>query len=179
MRPRPQRRKYDKSDNVRVNDLVKAPTVRLVDVEGKQLGIVNIDEALKQAADAGYDLVEIAPSAQPPVCKIMDFGKYKYEIAKKTKEGKKKQHTISVKEIRMRPKIDKHDIETKLRHARKFLENGDRVKVSVFFRGREMARIDLGRKILEDFETAIEDIAKIENPITKEGQTLVTVFSKK
>jgi len=134
---------------------------------------------MRLAIEVGLDLVEIAPNASPPVCKIMDFGKYKYEIAKKAKDSKKKQHTVAVKEIRMRPKIDTNDLETKVRHARKFIENGDRVKVSVFFRGREMMHIDRGRKILEDFETAIEDIAKIENPITREGHSLVTVFSKK
>ena len=109
----------------------------------------------------------------------MDFGKYKYEIAKKAKDSKKKQHTISVKEIRLRPKIDINDLETKIRHARKFIEHGDRLKVSMLFRGREMMHIEHGHKILDEFFTGIEDIAKIENPVTKEGQMLVTVYSKK
>ncbi len=115
----------------------------------------------------------------PPVCKIMDFGKYKYEIAKKAKDSKKKQHTVAVKEIRMRPKIDTNDLETKIRHARKFLDHGDRVKVSVMFRGREMAHLERGRKILEGFEESIEDIAKIETPVTRVGNTFVVEFSKK
>jgi len=134
---------------------------------------------LQKAVEAGVDLVEIAPKANPPVCKIMDFGKYKYEIAKKAKDSKKKQHNIAVKEIRMRPKIERNDLETKVRHARKFIEQGDRVKVSVLFRGREMMHIEFGQKLLEDFKVALDDIAKIESPLTREGRTLVIVFSKK
>lgn len=109
----------------------------------------------------------------------MDYGKYKYEISKKEKEGKKKQHTIIVKELRLRPKIDKNDLDTKLRHARKFLEHGDRVKISMLFRGREMTHMDLGKNVMKNFKDALEDIAKVELPMSKEGRTLVVVFSKK
>ena len=124
-------------------------------------------------------MVEVAPNASPPVCKIMDYGKYKYEISKKEKEGRKKQHTIIVKEIRMRPKIDKHDFNTKVQRARKFIDHGDRVKVSLQFRGREMTHMDIGRNLMLNFQEALEDIAKIDSPVSKEGHTLVTVLSKK
>lgn len=136
-------------------------------------------EALDKAMESGLDLVEISPNTSPPVCKILDFGKYKYEISKKEKEGKKKQHTISVKEIRIRPKIDVHDFETKIRHARKFLEHGDRVKVVLRFRGREMMYIDQGKNVMNDFQKQLEDIAKVESPLLREGRTLIIVFSKK
>jgi len=125
------------------------------------------------------DLVEVSPNAKPPVCKIMDYGKYKYEIAKKEKDSKKKQHTITVKEIRLRPKIEKHDFDTKVKHARKFLEHGARVKVLLLFRGREVTHIEFGKNIIKNFQEALEDIAKIESPMSKEGHTLVTVLSKK
>lgn len=137
------------------------------------------ETALRTADEYGNDLVEIAPKAKPPVCKIMDYGKYKYEIAKKAKDSKKKQHMVSVKEIRMRPKIEKNDFDTKVRHARKFLENGDRVKVSMRFRGREMMHQEFGKRLLEDFEEALEDIAKIESPLSSEGRMIVMVLSKK
>lgn len=136
-------------------------------------------EALDKAMESGLDLVEISPNTSPPVCKILDFGKYKYEISKKEKEGKKKQHTISVKEIRIRPKIDVHDFETKIRHARKFLDHGDRVKVVLRFRGREMMYIDQGKNVMNDFQKQLEDIAKVESPLSREGRTLIIVFSKK
>lgn len=140
---------------------------------------MSITEALEKAELAGYDLVEIAPNADPPVCKIMDFGKYKYEIAKKEKDSKKKQHTITVKEIRMRPKIDTNDFNTKVRHARKFIEHGDRVKVSIMFRGREMMHKEYGVELMRNFIEAMDDVAKIETPTTSEGNTIVTVFSQK
>lgn len=146
---------------------------------GNQVGIVDTREALDKAMESGLDLVEISPNTSPPVCKILDFGKYKYEISKKEKEGKKKQHTISVKEIRIRPKIDVHDFETKIRHARKFLEHGDRVKVVLRFRGREMMYIDQGKNVMNDFQKQLEDIAKVESPLSREGRTLIIVFSKK
>ncbi len=155
------------------------PNVRLIDEESKQVGIVPIAEAIEKAETAGFDLVEIAPNADPPVCKIMDFGKYKYEISKKEKDSKKKQHTITVKEIRMRPKIDTNDFNTKVRHARKFLEHGDRVKVSIMFRGRELMHKEYGVELMKNFIEAVEDVGKIETPTTSEGNTIVTVFSQK
>ncbi len=152
--------------------------MRLIDENGNQVGVVEIAEALEKATDAGLELIEIAPNVSPPVCKILDYGKYKYEISKKEKEGRKKQHTIVVKEIRMRPKIDKHDMNTKARHARKFIEQGDRVKVSMVFRGREMMHMEIGRGVMQDFQNSLEDVAKIDVPLSREGNTLVTVLSK-
>ena len=152
--------------------------MRLIDEKGNQVGVVEIAEALEKATDAGLDLIEIAPNVSPPVCKILDYGKYKYEISKKEKESRKKQHTIVVKEIRMRPKIDKNDMETKARHARKFIEQGDRVKVSMVFRGREMMHMEIGRGLMQDFQSSLEDVARIDVPLSREGNTLVTVLSK-
>lgn len=151
----------------------------MIDEDGNQVGIVDTKDALEQAMEVGLDLVEVSPNATPPVCKILEYGKYKYEISKKEKEGRKKQHTISVKEIRLRPKIDTHDLETKSRHARKFLEHGDRVKVCLQFRGREMMYIDQGKSVMENFQEGLDDIAKVESPMSKEGRTLVIVLSKK
>lgn len=125
------------------------------------------------------DLVEIAPKANPVVCKVMDYGKYKYEISKKEKDNKKKQHTVSVKEIRMRPKIDTGDFDTKMKAARKFIDQGNRVKVSIVFRGREKSRMEYGMELMQTFVDGLEDIGKIESPTSKEGFAIVTVFSKK
>lgn len=135
--------------------------------------------AQKKAEEAGLDLVELAPDAKPPVCRIMDFGKYKYEIAKKEKENRKKQHVIVTKEIRFRPKTDEHDFEFKMRHARKFLEQGNRVKATVMFRGRENAHREYGLKILEKFKEALDDIAKVEKDTKYEGGQLVLFLTKK
>lgn len=136
-------------------------------------------EALNIAENEGLDLVEVAPNSNPPVCKIMDYGKYKYELSKKEKIVKKRQQIIHVKEIRLRPKIEEHDFDFKLRHARKFIEAGDKVKVTVTFRGREMARLNFGEELLNRFEEELEDIAKVEKPINMEGRNMVLLLSKK
>ena len=125
------------------------------------------------------DLVEVAPNSKPPVCKIMDFGKYKYELAKKEKETKKKQHVIVTKEIRLRPKIEEHDFQFKLRHARKFIEAGNRVKATVMFRGREMVHKEYGVKVMNRFQEEMEDLAKIDKEAKMEGGQLVAFFTKK
>ena len=125
------------------------------------------------------DLVEISPNANPPVCRIMDFGKYKYELSKKEKESKKKQHTVTVKEIRLRPKTDDHDLETKIRHARKFLEQKNKVKITVVYRGRELAYQDFGRELVEKVQELLEDLAKPESPAKMEGRRLVLVMAPK
>ena len=151
----------------------------MIDQDGNQVGIIDTKDALEQAVEVGLDLVEVSPNATPPVCKILEYGKYKYEISKKEKECRKKQHTINVKEIRLRPNIDKHDLETKARHAIKFLEHGDRVKVCLKFRGRQMMYTNQGRTVMENFQEGLGDIAKIESPLSKEGRTLVLVLSKK
>ncbi|HOT97193.1 MAG TPA: translation initiation factor IF-3 [bacterium] len=163
----------------RVNELIDAPSVRLVDEKGEQVGIVSRNEALRRAESAGLDLVEVSPNAAPPVCKIMDFGKFKYELSKKEKETRKKQHVIVTKEIRMRPKIEEHDFEFKLKHARKFLLEGDRVRASVQFKGREMIHQEFGRKIMERFIENLQDVAKTEKDPTMEGGQLVVFFVKK
>jgi len=155
------------------------PVVRLIDENAGQVGLVKINDALKKAEAAGFDLVEISPNSDPPVCKIMDFGKFKYELAKKEKETKKKQHVIVTKEIRLRPKIEEHDFDFKVKHARKFLEEGNRVKASVQFKGREMIHQEFGRRVMENFTKALEDIAKFDKEPAMEGGTLVVIYTKK
>jgi translation initiation factor IF-3 len=162
-----------------INDQIEATEVRLIGAEGKQVGIVPIARAQEMANESGLDLIEVAPMAKPPVCKIADYGKMLYEAAKKEKEAKKKQHTIAVKEVRMRPKTDDHDLEFKVKHARKFLEQKNRVKFSVFFRGREMDHIDLGQKLLDRVLLMLEDIAKIESEVKMEGRNLTLTVSHK
>lgn len=138
---------------------------------------MHIQEALRAAEKYDLDLVEVAPNANPPVCRIMDFGKYQYEQSKKEKESKKKQHTITVKEIRMRPKTDNHDLETKLRQARKFFEQKNKVKFSLFFKGREMAYQDSGREMLNRVIESLSDVAKPDGPVKMEGRRMVLLMS--
>ena len=135
--------------------------------------------ALRKAEESRLDLVEVAPNATPPVCRIMDFGKYQYEKSKKEKEGRKRTHTVTVKEIRMRPKTDSHDLDTKLKNARKFLEHKDKVKFTVIFRGREMAYQEMGREILEKVLEGLEDIATVESPIKMEGRRMTMMVTHK
>ncbi|MBN2413494.1 translation initiation factor IF-3 [candidate division KSB1 bacterium] len=164
---------------MRVNEQIETSSVRLIDENGSQVGVVSINVALTKADEAGFDLVEISPNSTPPVCKIMDYGKFKYELAKKEKETKKKQHVVVTKEIRLRPKIEEHDFEFKLRHARKFLEAGHRVKATVMFRGRENAHKEYGERVLDKFSEALDDIAKIDKEAKMEGGQLVIFFTKK
>lgn len=151
----------------------------MIGADGEQIGIVDINRALALATEAGYDLVEVSPNSSPPVCKIMDYGKYLYELSKKEKQTKKRQHVIHVKEIRMRPKIEAHDFDFKLRHARKFLEAGNRVKMTILFKGREMAHREFGDKVLERIQEELDDIAKVEREAQLEGRTLTMYFVKK
>ncbi len=151
----------------------------MISSDGEQLGIVSLEDALAKAAEKELDLVEIAPTAKPPVCKIMDFGKYIYEQRKKEKLNKKKQHTIVVKEIRMRPKTDTHDLEFKVKHARAFLEQKNKVKFTVQFRGRELAYKEFGYKLLERVQEMLEDVAKVESGIKSEGRFMNMVMSQK
>jgi len=143
------------------------------------LGILPLKQALQIAQESRLDLVEVSPNASPPVCRIMDFGKYKYEQSKKEKESKKRQHTITVKEIRLRPKTDEHDLQTKLKHARKFLEQKNKVKFTVIFRGREMAYQDFGRELIQRVQGLLEDIAQPDAPAKMEGRRMVVVLSAK
>lgn len=151
--------------------------VRLIGPAGEQVGIVPTREALDRARELGLDLVEVAPNSRPPVCRILDFGKYKYELSKKDKQAKKKQHTFQLKEMRYRPKIDEHDFLFKTKHVREFLESGSKVKVFVFFRGREMAHTEFGRKILDRVTTELADVALIDLPPKQEGNNMSMVLS--
>lgn len=144
----------------------------VIGAEGEQVGVVSTDEALRMAHELGLDLVEVAPNAKPPVCKIMDFGKYKYEQQKKLQAARKKQAVVQIKEIKMRPKTDDHDFNTKLKHVRRFLEDGDRCKVTIFFRGREIVHKDRGMIVLDRVVEAVADIAKVEQQARAEGRTM-------
>ncbi len=161
------------SSNHLINGQIRGKEFRLIDEDGTQLGIVSGKEAQMLANERNLDLVLIAPKAKPPVCKIIDYGKFRYEQAKKDKEAKKKQATVSVKEVRMSPNIEEHDINTKLKNGRKFLLKGDKLKVSVRFRGREMAHTSVGRDILFDIADQLSDIADIEKKPKMEGRSMV------
>ncbi len=151
--------------------------MRVIDDDGAQLGIMNKDDAMRQAQEQGLDLVEVAPNADPPVCRIMDFGKYKYQQQKKQQEARKKQTVVQIKEIKVRPKTDEHDFQTKLKHVRRFLENGDRVKITVFFRGREIVHKDRGLTMLERLVEETQDIAKVEQDARAEGRTMFMLLA--
>ena len=151
----------------------------MIGPDGAQLGIVSAREAMAKAQEAGLDLVKIAPQAKPPVCKIIDYGKYRYELARKEKEARKKQKTIDVKEVRLSPNIDTNDLKTKVNAARKFLSKGDRVKVTLRFRGREMSHMQSSRHILDDFAEKLADIAVVDKPSKVEGRSLVMFLSEK
>ncbi|MFD1018989.1 translation initiation factor IF-3 [Thalassobacillus hwangdonensis] len=160
-----------------VNEKIRAREVRLIDSNGDQLGVKTRQEALDIAANANLDLVLVAPNAKPPVCRIMDYGKYRFEQQKKDKEARKKQTTIKVKEVRLSPGIEEHDFNTKLRNARKFLEKGDKVKASVRFRGRAITHKDLGRKVLERMAEECKDIATVETKPKMEGRSMFLMMA--
>ncbi len=161
----------------RVNRAIRSPKVRVIDNEGAQLGVMSAFEALKLAEAASLDLVEISPNAQPPVCKIVDYGKFRYEQAKREKEQKKGQHQTKVKEIKIKPNIDEHDLQTKIKRARDFLSKGDKVRLTCQFRGREMAHPEIGRRVVEKFLTQVEDLGAKEAPLKMMGRMLSTVIS--
>lgn len=162
-----------------INEQIRDKEVRLIGSEGEQLGIMSAKDAQRIARENGLDLVKIAPKAKPPVCKVIDYGKFRYEQTKRDKEAKKKQSTISVKEIRLSPNIEEHDINTKMKNASKFISKGDKVKVSVRFRGRELAHTQIGRTILLDFASKMEDIAEIEKMPKMEGRSMVMFLTPK
>ncbi|HHX62930.1 MAG TPA: translation initiation factor IF-3 [Epulopiscium sp.] len=162
-----------------INEQIREKEVRLVGLEGEQIGVTALEEAQRLATEAGVDLVMIAPKAKPPVCKIMDFGKHKFDIAKREKEARKKQKTISVKEVRFSASIEKHDFDTKLRNAEKFLKAGDKVKVSVMFRGREMMHTQSGRTLLEEAAKILEEFGDIEQRPRFEGRSMVIMVAPK
>ncbi len=155
-----------------MNERIRIPNVRVVDEEGNQVGVMSSYEALKLAREHGLDLVEVSPNASPPVCRIMDFGKHKYELAKKSAKARKAQHRIQVKEVKFRPKIDDHDFDFKVGHARAFLDERNKVKFTVMFRGREMAHSELGRELLLRAAHDLEDIGTVESTPRMEGYTM-------
>ena len=154
-----------KKQRQRLNEDITSSEVRLISEDGEQLGVVSIEVALEKARDVGMDLIEVGPNTKPPVCKILDYGKLKYEEKKKQQLSKKKQHVIKVKEIRLRPRIDDHDLMTKLNHGRKFLQDGAKLKVTLMFRGREMSRVDLGKLVMEKVLEELSDVAVVEKDI--------------
>ena len=156
-----------------INEQIRDREVRLIGEDGEQLGIMSSREAMKLAAEANLDLVKIAPTAKPPVCKIIDYGKYKYEQTRKEKEAKKKQKTVEVKEVRLSPNIDTNDLNTKVNNAKKFIGKGNKVKVTLRFRGREMAHVQSSKHILDDFAALLEDVAVVEKPANKKIRTYV------
>ncbi|AWV22860.1 Bacterial Protein Translation Initiation Factor 3 (IF-3) [Roseomonas mucosa] len=162
-----------------MNEDIRVPQVRLIDQDGEMLGVMSAREALLRAYDVGMDLLEISPNADPPVCKITDYGKYKYEQQKKANEARKKQKVVEIKEIKVRPNIDDHDYEVKMRAARSFIEEGDKVKVTLRFRGREMAHQDLGAKVLERIRTELGDTVKVESMPRLENRQMIMVLAPK
>jgi len=156
--------------------MIRIPEIRVIDDEGNQLGVMATADAMKIAEERSLDLVEIAPNVRPPVCKIMDYGKYKYEQSKKARDSKKKQHVSHLKEIKLRPKIEEHDFQFKMRHAEKFLDNKDKVKFTVMFRGREMEHIDLGEKLLDRVVEEFSGVAVIEKPPIRMGRIISMIL---
>ena len=162
-----------------MNGAIRAPQVRCIDPDGEQLGVLDTREAISMAEDFGLDLVEVQPNVDPPVCKILDYGKYKYEAQKRANEARKKQKIIEVKEIKLRPNIDEHDYQVKMRNVVKFLSGGDKVKVTLRFRGREMAHQEIGVNVLTRVREETEDIAKIEAMPKMEGRQMIMVLAPK
>ena len=162
-----------------INRQIRDKEVRVISEDGEQLGIMSSKDAMKLAREAELDLVKIAPKAQPPVCKIIDYGKYKYELARKEKEAKKKQKTVEVKEVRLSPNIDTNDLNTKMNNAKKFITKGNKVKVTLRFRGREMAHMQQSKHILDDFAEMLADVAVIEKPAKQEGRSMSMVLTEK
>ena len=162
-----------------INEQIRDREIRLIGGDGEQLGIMSARDAMKLAREANLDLVKIAPTAKPPVCKIIDYGKYRYEQARREKDARKKQKTIEVKEIRLSPNIDTNDLNTKVNQARKFVSGGNKVKVAVRFRGRELAHTAVGKTILEDFAQKLSDIAVIDKPAKLEGKSMVMFLVEK
>ena len=162
-----------------INEQIRDREIRLIGEDGEQLGIMSAREAMKIAHEAELDLVKIAPAAKPPVCKIIDYGKYKYEQARKEKEAKKKQKTVEVKEVRLSPNIDTNDLNTKINNAKKFISKGNKVKVTLRFRGREMAHVQQSKHILDDFAETLADVAVVEKPAKMEGRAMSMVLAEK
>ena len=163
----------------RVNEQIEAEKVRVVNADGEMVGVISKEEGIEIAFEAGLDLVEVSPNADPPVCKVLDYGKYKYEAQKKANEARKKQKVIDVKEIKMRPGIDEHDYQVKMRSVRRFLDEGDKVKMTIRFRGREMAHQELGMKVLDRVREDVDELAKVEQFPKSEGRLMPMVIAPK
>ena len=167
------------SDGPRINEMINSRSVRCIDPDGEQLGILSIDEAMNKAEELGLDLVELQPNADPPVCKILDYGKHKYQAQKRANEARKKQKIIEVKEIKLRPNIDQHDYQVKMKAVRKFIDGGDKVKITLRFSGREMAHVELGTDLLSRVQEDIDDFAKIESMPKMEGRQMTMILAPK
>ena len=165
------------ADRLRVNRQIRFSPLRIIGADGEQIGVLSRDDAMRMAMEAGLDLVEISPTAVPPVCKLMDYGRYKYEIKKKAQKAKSRQHIIQVKEVRLRPKTDSHDIDTKTRQARKFLEEGNKVAFAVIFRGREVTHPEIPLQMLQQIVQNLSDVCKVERPPSIEGRRMTMVVS--
>lgn len=168
-----------RADEPRVNGDIRSASIRLVDQNGNMVGVVTVNEGIRLAEQAGLDLVEISPGASPPVCKILDYGKYKYEVQKKAHEARRKQKVIQIKEIKLRPTIDKHDLQIKMRNVLSFLDDGDKVRITLRFRGREMDHQELGVQVLDRVQEALKDHAKIEQSPKIEGKQIVMTVAPK
>jgi len=166
-----------KDHRQRVNDQIKISPLRVIGTDGEQLGILERDEALRIAGDASLDLVEVAPHVRPPVCRIMDYGKYKYEQSKKSHKSRARSHEVKQKEIRVRPKTETHDLEFKIRRARDFLDDGDKVMVNMLFRGRELTHLDFAAQNMQAFVEALSDIATVERGPSREGRRMILVLA--
>ncbi len=169
----------DIADSIRINERIRADAVRLIGPDGEQVGVVNLGEALAYADRLNLDLVEVAPQASPPVCKVMDYGKYKYEQEQKAKEARKRQTTISIKEIKLRPKIDDHDFEVKRGHVERFLKKGDKVKVTIMFRGRELMHPHLGERLLRRMAEDLTELGDIESQPNLDGRNMIMMMAPK
>jgi translation initiation factor IF-3 len=165
------------NERTRVNNQIRISPVRVIDPEGNQVGILPIEKALETAEELGLDLVEVAPMARPPVCRIMDYGKFRYEEQRKAREARKKQHRVDLKEVKLRPSIEDHDFDFKARHARRFLEEGNKVKVTMMFRGRQMAHPEIGRQVLDRMVAEIADVGKVESAPAMEARSMTMVLA--
>ncbi len=166
-------------DNLRINEEIRVREVRVTTAEGEQLGIMQVRDALQMAMEQNLDLVEVAPTARPPVCRIMDYGKFKYEQQKRDKEAKKKQKIVTIKEVKLRPNIEDHDFDVKKKNALRFLEDGDKVKVTIMFRGRELSHPELGRVLLVRMAKELADIANVERDPKLEGKNMIMILNAK
>jgi translation initiation factor IF-3 len=178
-RPRPPRGNFapPSKDEHRINERIRVPQVRLIDEEGNQVGVVPTFEALRMARDRGLDLMEVSPNSQPPVCKICDYGKFKYEKKKKEHEARKKQTVIKVKEVQLRPQTEEHDLNYKFKNIRTFLEEGDKAKITIMFRGREITYVDQGYKMMRQLADMVQDVAVVESPAKLEGKKLIMILA--